>query len=355
MVARQEDQTRLCGGYAMIDQDLDVGMLGDWMQTNVEEFEGPLTATKFAGGQSNPTYRLATPTRNYVLRRKPPGEILPGAHAVDREARIMSALSGTAFPVPRVYGLCLDSDVIGSPFFVMELIEGRIFWDCSFPGVLQAERPAYFEAMNGTLAQLHLFDPEAHGLADFGRPDNYVMRQITRWSRQYLADPEAGRDPHLDRLIEWLPEHVPAQPTAAILHGDFRCDNMIFHPTEPRVLGVIDWELATLGDPLADFCYHAMMYRMPPHIVAGLAGADLASLNIPSEEEYVASYCRKTGRTAIEHFDFYMAFNFFRLAAIFHGIKGRAIRGTASSAQARERAKVLPELAKLAWSQVRDR
>lgn len=326
----------------------DVGALAAWMAANVNDFSGPLTLEEFKGGQSNPTYRLVTPKCSYVLRRKPPGKVLKGAHAVDREARILAALGPTGFPVAQVYGLCTDDSVIGSWFYVMEMVEGRIFWDATFPDVNVAERPAYFDAMNQQIARLHGLDYRALGLEDFGKPGNYFSRQISRWTRQYLEDPEAGRDPNMDWMVDWLPANIPPGEEASIVHGDFRCDNMIFHPSEPRVIAVLDWELSTIGHPLADFAYHAVMYQMPPDIVAGLGGADLAKLNIPPEDEYVANYCRRTGRENIVDWEFYIAFNFFRLAAIFHGIKGRAIRGNASSAQAKERARKFPELARLA-------
>jgi aminoglycoside phosphotransferase (APT) family kinase protein len=267
---------------------------------------------------------------------------------VDREARVLQALAGSEVPVPPVLLFHPDPDVIGTPFYVMDMVEGRIFWDATFPDVGRDERPAYFDAMNATIAQLHGLDPQAVGLGDYGRPGNYFARQISRWSKQYLQDEEAGRTAEMDRLVEWLPAHIPEGDESAVVHGDFRCDNMIFHPTAPRVIAVLDWELSTLGNPLADFAYHAMMYRMPPDIVAGLAGADLAALNIPSEEDYVAAYCARTGRTSIPAYEFYIAFNFFRLAAIVHGIKGRVIRGTAASAHARERAETFPALARLA-------
>lgn len=328
----------------------DEAQLSVWMHENVEGFAGPLSVEQFKGGQSNPTYKLVTPSRSYVLRRKPPGPLLKGAHAVDREARILSALGPVGFPVAHVYGLCADDTIIGSWFFVMEMIEGRIFWDTTFPDVRIGERAAYFDAMNATIAQLHRIDPAAAGLSDFGRPGNYFERQISRWSKQYLEDADAGRDPDMDRLIEWLPANIPAGDETRIVHGDFRCDNLIFHPTEPRVLAVLDWELSTLGHPLADFAYHAMMFQMPPDIVAGLGGANLAALGIPSETEYLATYCKRTRRPLIaqSEYDFYIAFNFFRIAAIFHGIKGRVVRGTAASAHAKERAASLPRLIALA-------
>ena len=326
----------------------DEAALARWMSENVDGYAGPLTVEQFKGGQSNPTYKLLTPRRSYVLRRKPPGQLLQGAHAVEREARVLSALGQTGVPVPHVHALCMDDAVIGTWFFVMDMVEGRNFWDATFPGVTIEERPSYFDAMNETIARLHQVDFNAIGLGDYGKAGNYFARQIGRWTKQYLDDGDAGRDPDMDMLIEWLPANIPDDDEAAIVHGDFRCDNMIFHPTEPRVAAVLDWELSTLGHPLADFANHAIMYRMPPEIVAGLAGADLAALNIPSEAEYVAAYCRRTGRASIPDYEFYIAFNFFRLAAIFHGIKGRVIRGTAASAHARERAKMFPALARLA-------
>jgi aminoglycoside phosphotransferase (APT) family kinase protein len=331
---------------------IDETNLAAWMAAHIADYVGPLRVEQFQGGQSNPTYKLVTPNRTYVLRRKPAGPILKGAHAVDREARVMTALGSVGFPVPRVLEMCSDQRVIGTPFFVMEMVEGRIFWDADLPEVCLDQRPAYFDAMNKTLAQLHSLDYVASGLADYGRPGNYFERQIARWSRQYHEELDVARDANMDRLIEWLPNNIPpGGEETSVVHGDFRCDNLIFHPTEPRVLAVLDWELSTLGHPLADFAYHAMMYRMPSDIVAGLAGVDLAGLNIPSEQEYVALYCRRTGRSGIPSYDFYVAFNFFRLAAIFHGIKGRVIRGTASSAHAAERAQLMPQVMAIAWAQ----
>jgi len=283
-----------------------------------------------------------------VLRRKPPGRLLPGAHAVDREYRVITALGGQGFPVARSYGLCPDETVIGTPFYVMEMVDGRIFWDPAFPEVGREQRPAYFDAMNAVIAALHRIDPEAAGLGDYGKPGNYFARQIARWSKQYREDVEAGRVAAMDRLADWLPGNIPPdEPGPRIIHGDFRCDNMVFDAHQPRVLAVLDWELSTLGHPLADFSYHLMMYRMPD----ALAGRDLAALNIPSEAEYVAAYCRRTGRAGIADMDFYMAFNLFRLAGIVHGIKGRLVRGTAASAHAAEMAARLEPLADLAWAQ----
>ena len=322
--------------------------LARWMMEYVEGFDGPLSVRQFKGGQSNPTYQLVTPGKTYVLRRKPPGQLAKGAHAVDREARVLTALAGADFPVARVHGLCTDDSVIGSWFYIMDMVEGRIFWNATFPDVPSEDRPRYFSAMNETLARLHRIDPEAVGLGDYGRSGNYFERQISRWSRSYLADTDAGRDPGMDRLIDWLPTAIPDCDETRIVHGDFRCDNLIFHPSEPRLVAVLDWELSTLGSPLCDFTYHAMMYRMPPEIVAGLGDVDPASLNIPTEADYVAQYCAATGRASIPNYAFYIAFNFFRMAAIFHGIKGRVIRGSAASAHSVARVQNYPKLVKLA-------
>lgn len=336
-------------GYAF-----DERALAAWLAHEVDGFAGPLRVEQFRGGQSNPTYKLMTPGRSYVLRRKPPGVLLKGAHAIEREARVQRALASVGFPVARVHAVCADQHVIGTPFYVMDLVEGRIFWDATFPDVPRAERAAYFDAMNVTIAALHGIDPETIGLADYGRPGDYFARQVGRWSRQYLEDEAGGRDPAMDRLIEWLPANLPDSDESALVHGDFRCDNMIFHAHEPRVVAVLDWELSTLGHPLADFSYHSMMYHMPPDIVAGLAGADLARCGIPSEADYVEDYCRRTGRAGIARSDymFCIVFNLFRLAAIFHGIRSRVIRGTAVSAQARDRGAQFPRLAGLAWDRV---
>nr|WP_221773642.1 phosphotransferase family protein [Novosphingobium piscinae] len=343
LAAANSGTTAVRAGYAF-----DEAALAEWLAAAVPDYAGPLRVEQFRGGQSNPTYKLITPGRAYVLRRKPPGELLPGAHAMDREARVLTALGGAGFPVARVHGYCEDPAVIGTSFYVMDMVEGRVFWDATFPGVARADRAAYFTAMNTTMAALHGLDPAAIGLGDYGKPGNYFARQIGRWSKQYLGDDLAGRNADMDALVEWLPEAIPPGDETRVVHGDFRCDNMIFHPTEPRVLAVLDWELSTLGHPLADFAYHAMMYRMPPDIVPGLGGADLAALGIPDESAYVAAYCASTGRDGMPDYPYYLAFNLFRLAAIFHGIKGRVLRGTAANAQARERAEAFPRLARLA-------
>lgn len=330
----------------------DEAALARWMEIHVEGFAGPLTVDQFKGGQSNPTYRLRTPTAAYVLRRKPPGKLLPGAHAVEREYRVVTALARAGYPVARTHGLCEDAGVVGTPFYVMDLVEGRIFWEAHLPEVSREARAAHFDAMNAGIAALHVIDPEAIGLGDYGKAGDYFARQIGRWSRQYLGDQAAGRNPDMDRLVEWLPANAPAtEGETRIIHGDYRCDNMIFHASEPRIQAVLDWELSTLGDPLADFAYHLMMYRMPAGITAGLLGRDLAAEGIPEEDAYVAAYCRRTGRAGIANLDFLIAFNMFRLAAIVHGIKGRVARGTAASAHAAAMATHLEPLAALAWNQ----
>ena len=335
-------------GAGKVRVALDEAGLAAWMERHVPGFSGPLTVAQFNGGQSNPTYRLDTPGARYVLRRKPPGPLLPGAHDVLREARVQQALAGSEVPVARIFALGGEEAALGSDFYVMEMVEGRVFWDATFAEVARDRRADYFDEMNRVIAALHSVDHQAAGLGDYGRPGNYFARQIGRWSKQYLGDELAGRLPDMDMLVEWLPTAIPDGDETSIVHGDFRCDNMIFHPTEPRVLAVLDWELSTLGHPLADFAYHAMMYRMPGDIVAGLGGQDPVPLGLPTEAEYLAAYCSRTGRAGLPHWDFYLAFNFFRLAAIFHGIKGRVLRGNASNAQARERAAALPRLAALA-------
>ena len=332
----------------------DEATLARWMDDHVAGFAGPLTVTQFKGGQSNPTYRLDTPAHAYVLRRKPPGTLLKGAHAVEREARLLKALAPTGFPVARVHGLCEDETVIGTAFYVMDMVAGRIFWDSRLPELARDERARVYDAMNATIARLHGIDPVAVGLGDYGRPGNYFERQIARWSAQYAADAdEAGRSPEMEALIAWLEANVPAGEETRIVHGDYRCDNMIFDPARAEVRAVLDWELSTLGHPLADFAYHAMMYRLPPAFPAGLAGVDLAAAGIPSEAEYVAAYRARTGRAEIAHWDFYIAFNMFRIAGILHGIAGRVARGTAASAEAKSRADAFPALAALAWKQAR--
>lgn len=324
-----------------------------WMQDNIEEFSGKLEVEQFKGGQSNPTYRLITPEREYVLRRKPPGPLLKGAHAVEREARVIAAVGAVGFPVPRIFGTCDDASVLGSGFFVMELVRGRIFWESSFSSVTTTDRFRYLDAMNGTLADLHRLDYLSLGLGDYGKPGRYVARQVDRWSRQYMTDEVAGRNAHMDSVIEWLKDNLPERDETALTHGDFRVDNLIFHPVEPRVIAVLDWELSTLGDPLADFAYNAMMYRLPPDILGGIAGLDLGQLALPDEASYVSAYCRRTGREGLAGFDYYLVFNMFRFAAILHGIRARVARGTAVSEDARAMGDRFARVARIAWEEVR--
>jgi len=330
---------------------IDTARLEDWMRQSVPGFRGPLTVEPISGGQSNPTYRLQASSGRYVLRRKPPGKLLPSAHAVDREFKVMKALHGSDVPVPRVLALCSDDQVIGTMFYVMELVEGRVFYDPRLPEQSRAERAAMVDDMNRVIAALHRVDYAAIGLADFGKPGNYFQRQIARWSQQYRAS-ETEAIPAMDRLIDWLPENIPPGEETSIVHGDFRMDNLIFHPTEPRVVAVVDWELSTLGHPLGDFAYHAMTWRFTPELFRGLAGADLAALGIPDEKAYVQAYCRRTGRAGIEHWDFYMGFVMFRMAAIFQGIMGRVRDGTATDAKAREAGLKARPVAELGWQQV---
>ena len=334
--------------------EFDVGRLESWLSSRVEGIRGPISVRQFSGGQANPAYLLGGGHPRLVLRRKPPGELLPSAHAIDREYRVMQALgAGTTVPVARALALCMDPDVIGTAFYVMEHVEGRIFWEPALPELARESRADVFRGMVNALAQLHDVRPDAVGLGDFGRPEGYISRQIARWSRQYAGDVEAaGRVEDMERIIDWLPRHAPAsEPAVAIVHGDFRIDNLIFHPTEPRVLAVLDWELSTLGDPFADFAYHLMMYRLDIDSIAGLAGRDLAALGLPSEREYVAWYCQRRGIAEVPHLDFYLAFCLFRLAGIFHGIRARVTRGTAASAQARKYAAEVEKIAALACRQ----
>lgn len=333
--------------------EFDVDALRSYLTQNLQGFEGPLQVRQFPGGQSNPTYALTTPQARYVLRRKPPGQLLPSAHAVDREFRVMRALAEHSdVPVARTCLLCQDDTVIGTQFYVMAFVAGRTFWDPALPELEPSKRAPVFDAMNAALARLHTLSPQTLGLADFGRAAGYLPRQIARWSRQYLADEQAGRDANIDRLIDWLPQHLPAdEPAAAVVHGDYRIDNLIFHPYEPRVLAIMDWELATLGDPIADFAYHLMMYRMSNASIPGLLGRDLSALGLPGETEYIRSYCTRRGLAGIAELDYYLAFCMFRLAAIFHGIRGRLVRGTAVSPQARKYAAEVEGMAAVAWKQ----
>ena len=328
---------------------IDEARLEAWLKENVEGYEGPLELRQFKGGQSNPTYQLVTPSKRYVLRRKPPGKLLPSAHAVDREFKVISALGKTGFPVAKAYALCTDNDVIGTMFYVMDNVEGRILWDGTLPDYEPAERRAIYKAKLETLAALHNTDYEAIGLGDFGKPGNYFTRQIDRWTKQYKAS-ETSEIESMNRLMEWLPSTTPDDDRTSIVHGDYRLDNMILHATEPRVVAVLDWELSTLGNPLADFSYLLMNWVMPSDQRGGLSGIDdLTAHGIPTVEEYVAEYCRLTARDGLPQLDWYFAYNLFRLAGICQGIVGRVRDGTAASAHASLMEARVPLLANAAW------
>jgi aminoglycoside phosphotransferase (APT) family kinase protein len=325
---------------------VDETRLDGWMAGNVEGYRGPLTVLQFKGGQSNPTYRLDTPGRSYVMRRKPFGKLLPSAHAVDREYKVIAALSRQGFPVAKAYALCTDDTVIGAAFYIMSMEEGRVFWDPALPSQTPQARHAIFTSKIETLARLHTYDPDAIGLGDFGKAGNYFARQVDRWTKQYRAS-ETEHIPEVEKLIEWLPKTVPQQQRVSIVHGDYRLDNMIFHAAEPRVQAVLDWELSTTGDPMADFTYLLMQWTMP-----GLANADLKALNIPSMEEAAQIYCRVTG-SGVPDLNWYFSYNLFRLAGITQGIAGRIRDGTAASAKAMESAKRTVPLAKASWDYAR--
>lgn len=324
--------------------------LEKYLAAHIEGFRGPLTVSKFSGGQSNPTFKLETPSGTYVLRRQPPGKLLKSAHAVDREFRVMRALAGSAVPVPRVLHLCEDRDLIGSMFYVMEYCEGRIFWDAALPELDNTQRSAFYEEMNRVLAALHSVDLESTGLADYGKPGNYFERQFERWRGQYRAS-EIGEIRSMDRLIDWLGGHLPPDDgRVALVHGDYRLDNIIFHPTESRAIAVLDWELSTLGHPFADLAYQCMQLRMPADSgnISGLMGVDRKALGIPSEREYIARYCERMGIEKIDNWAFYLAFSFFRLAAIIQGVAKRAQDGNASNKGAARLGAFVEPLAQLA-------
>ncbi|HEY3178862.1 MAG TPA: phosphotransferase [Casimicrobiaceae bacterium] len=332
----------------------DVASLEAYLCERVPGFRGPLNVEQFKGGQSNPTYKLTADGRAYVLRRKPPGKLLPSAHAVEREYRVISALAETDVPVPRTYCLCEDNTVIGTAFYVMEFVEGRVLWDPALPGMAPSERRDVFDDMNRVIAALHNVDYVAAGLTDFGKPGNYFARQIDRWSRQYKAS-ETEPIEAMDRLIAWLPNHIPSDERSCIVHGDYRLDNLVFHPSRSRVSAVLDWELSTLGHPMADFSYHMMTWRLGSDEFRGLRGADLPALGIPSEDEYVERYLERTGSTnkpTPSEWSFYLAYNLFRLAAILQGIMGRAVAGNAASARALEAGRRARPIADLGWKEV---
>jgi aminoglycoside phosphotransferase (APT) family kinase protein len=325
----------------------DEARLAEYLSAEMEGFAGPLVVRQFQGGQSNPTYHLGTPGGEYVLRKKPPGVLLPSAHAVDREYAVQSALAGSAVPVAPMRLLCRDESVIGTMFYVMDHVRGRVFADRTLRGVPPADRAAMYDDMNRVMAALHQVDWQAAGLTGFGRPQAYVARQIDRWSRQYIAA-NTGDVPDMDRLMEWLPRHLPAGDETAIAHGDFRLGNLIFHPSEPRVLAVLDWELSTLGHPLADLAYNCIPWRLPVAI-EGLVGAD--SPGIPGEAEYVAAYCRRTGRAGVPDLDFFIVFSLFRWAAIAAGVYRRALDGNAADARAMHIGNKFKVLAEAGWRQ----
>lgn len=350
------DRTEANSGTRDVPDGLrfDTQALSHWLADHVEQLREPISISQFRGGQSNPTYRIESPSGSFVLRRKPPGRLLPGAHAIEREYRVIDALGRQGFPVPRVHALCEDEDVIGTPFYLMDMVEGRIVWEAHFPDVQAIDRASYFDSMNSTIAALHRHDPDTIGLGDFGHASGFVERQVARWSKQYLGDRDGGRLGAMDSLVDWLGKHLPPDRREnRVVHGDYRCDNMIFAPDNAQIVAVLDWELSTIGDPLADFVYHCLMYRMPAGIFTGLAGLDLAALGIPSEADYVAAYCRRTGRETLPDLDYLMVFVMFRLAGILHGIKGRLARGNASSAHAAAMVAQLEPLAELALAQAR--
>ena len=341
----------MASGAVMID----IPRLEEWMVAHVEGFAGPITVEQFAGGQSNPTFLLESADRRYVLRRKPPGKLLPSAHAVDREYRVIMALEPTEVPVARGFGLCTDPSVLGADFYVMDYVGGRIFWTAALPEVPAENRRAIYFEMTRVLAALHAVDCAAVGLSDYGKPTQYVARQVSRWTQQYRASATDSIEA-MERLIEWLPRNVPADDETALVHGDYRLDNTIFHTSEPRILAVLDWELSTLGHPLVDLAYFCMRYRLTASEFGGLAGVDLAASMIPTEEDCVADYCRRRGRAPVapREWSYYLAFCMFRLAAILQGVLARAIQGNASSATALEAGRRARPLAERAWRLVQE-
>jgi aminoglycoside phosphotransferase (APT) family kinase protein len=331
----------------------DESRLDAFMKANVEGYRGPLQVEQFKGGQSNPTYRVSAGGKRYALRRKPPGKLLPSAHAVDREFKVISGLYKTGFPVARPYALCEDDAVIGTAFYVMDCVEGRVLWDQSLPGMSKAERRAVWEELNRVIALLHSIDYKAAGLEDFGKAGSYIERQVGRWTKQYLAS-ETQKIEAMDNLIAWLPKNIPPTDETTIVHGDYRLDNTVFHTTEPKLVAVLDWELSTLGDPLADFAYHCMSWHTPPGKFRGIGGLPLEELGIPTEREYTELYFKRTGRKGVDPsvWDYYMAYNLFRIAAILQGIAKRVVDGTAASEHARDAGSRARPLAELGWAQV---
>ena len=335
-------------------QRIDQSSLGRWLQEHLPGFDGLSRIEQFRGGQSNPTFLLTAESgAQYVLRKKPGGALLPSAHAVDREFRVISALHGSVVPVARPLCLCTDERVIGTIFYVMEYVSGRNLWDATLPGMAAPERAALYDEMNRAMVALHTLDYVAAGLADYGKPGNYFARQIARWSGQYRSS-ETERIEAMEKLLAWLPANIPVGEETALVHGDYRLDNLIFQAHSPRMLAIVDWELSTLGHPLADFSYHVMLWRLPAGVGGGLQGLDLRSLGIPTEPEYIAAYCARTGRPAIEPgvWEFCMAYNLFRIACIQQGIMKRALEGTAASRHAREAGGKARATADFAWQQV---
>jgi aminoglycoside phosphotransferase (APT) family kinase protein len=334
-------------GPVRVGHELDSAALARYLGAALDGFEGPLDILQFEGGQSNPTFFLRDAKgQGYVLRKKPGGVLLPSAHLIEREYRVMAALSRTDVPVPRMCFLCEDASVLGTPFYVMDYVEGRIFRDPALPGLAKTERAALYDAMNDVVARIHRVDYASVGLADYGKPANYVARQVTRWTQQYLAARARPIAP-MDLLSEWLATRIPPEEPATLTHGDFRMDNLVFHPTEARVVAVLDWELSTLGDPLADVAYNCLAYYLPARggTLRGLLGTDLGALGIPSEEDYVAAYAQRTGRHGIPSWDFYVAFGLFRVASIVEGVRARSEKGTGSSASGAELGKMTEFLA----------
>lgn len=332
--------------------EIDGNELDRYLAAHIDGYAGPLHIEQFKGGQSNPTYKLTTPTQIYVLRRKPPGKLLKSAHAMDREYKLLKALHPTGLPVARPYLLEEDETIIGTAFYVMEFVDGRILWESHLPGMSPHERAGLYDAMNETIARLHMIDHKEVGLGDYGKGGDYIRRQVNRWSEQY-RQAETETIPAMDNLIDWLPDRIPTAEDVSVVHGDYRIDNLIFHPTEPKVRAILDWELSTIGHPLADFSYATMMWRLPPSIFNGIRGLDLAALGIPSEQDYVAAYCQRTGRAEIPDWDIYMIYNIFRLASIAQGIMGRVKTGTATSAHAIANGKLARPLAETAWDEVK--
>jgi aminoglycoside phosphotransferase (APT) family kinase protein len=332
----------------------DEGRLAAWMQSHVAGFKGPVDVRQFAGGQSNPTFLVQSANHRYVLRRKPPGKLLPSAHAVDREFRVITALANTQVPVAKAFALCEDAEVIGTAFYVMDYVEGRLFWDAALPEVAPARRRAIYEEMTRVIAALHGVDFAAVGLGDYGKPGHYIERQVARWTQQYRASETESIDA-VEHLIEWLPKHIPQDEQTSIVHGDFRLDNVIFHPDEPKILAVLDWELSTLGHPLVDLAYLCMRYHLSADQFRGLGGIDPAVLQIPSEAQCVADYCSRRGRAPVapQDWTYYLAFNMFRLTGILQGVLARAIQGNASSVTALEAGRRARPLAEQAWTLVR--